>query len=59
MKHLYIVVDLAKRKVVFESDDLDLAYDYERKHQEKALYLITLDLDEKYPALWGLDGVVL
>ena len=59
MRKLYILVDLAKRKVVFESIDEESCYQYEQDHQEKALYMVVLSLDNKYPCLEKLEGVAL
>ena len=56
---LYIVVDLAKQKVVYTNHNLENVKAYENDHQEKALYLIKLDIDSVYPCCRGLSGVAL
>ena len=59
MKHLYIIVDLATRKVVYEAHNLEACKNFEQAHQNKALYLITLLIDNNYPCCRGLEGVAL
>ena len=59
MKYLYIMVDLAKQKVVLQSDQFDSCLAYERDNQEKALFCIELSIDENYPCSRGLKGVAL
>ena len=56
MKRFYIVVDLATRKVAYESHNLQGAENYINNNGTKALYLITLTLDAEYPCVRGLDG---
>lgn len=57
MKHLFIMVDLAKNQVVKQSNDFDDCMKYERENQEKALYLIKVGIDELYPCVRALEGV--
>ena len=59
MRKLYILVDLGKQKVMTYSDNLEVIRTWEDNHQEKALYRVDLELDDKYPCVNKLGGVAL
>ena len=59
MRKLYILVDLDKCEVMTCCDNLEVIKAWEENHQEKALYRIDLDLDDKYPCVNKLEGLAL
>ena len=59
MRMLYILVDLGKCEVMTCCDNLEEIKEWEDNHQEKALYRVDLELDDKYPCVWKLGGLAL